>query len=75
MKKIKIRESRKHLRARIREAIATKKFRAECLARRILDDKTILEEPTLLEPIAIELRGLAYQIRALKNAKLAVEEA
>lgn len=73
MKKIKIKESRKHLRMRLRNDLANRRVRAMVLASRIARNKEVTRTPALLEGMAIELRSLAYQIRALQHALLAVE--
>ena len=72
-KRVSIRESREHLRGRIREALAQKKFRAECIGRAIHQQRDIADTPGLLEAYATELKYLAYQIRNLQHARLALE--
>ena len=73
MKKIRIKESRKHLRTRLRNDLANRRVRAMVIASRIAKNKEVTRTPALLEGMAIELRSLAYQIRALQHALLAVE--
>lgn len=70
---MKIKANKQHLRERMNDALAGKRFRAECLARRIARNPEITAEPVLLEGIAVELRALAYQIRALQLARLAID--
>ena len=70
--KLKIKESKQHLRARIRAELATKKFRAECIGRTIQQQREVADTPSLLEAYGEELKYLAYQIRNLKSAERAV---
>ena len=61
MRTVKVKAGQEKLRERIKDALAQKGARAHICAE--------------LDAIALELRHLAFQIRVLKNAKTATEEA
>lgn len=64
------------LREAIKEALAKKGARVGTLIGKLAEGKDELRwNYTELDAIALELRHLAFQIRTLKQAKLATEEA
>lgn len=72
---VKIKEGQEELREKIVEALDAKTTRARALIKKLYDDFGLVHQPAKLDEIALELRHLAFQIRALKHAKLATEEA
>ena len=60
----------------VKNRLARKGARAGILINQLAADKNaVVWIPAKLDAIALELRYLAFQIRALKNAKKATEEA
>lgn len=72
---VKVKAGQEKLREMIKDALAVKGARARILIRKLNANPEVVWTPTELDTIALELRHLAFQIRALKNAKLATEEA
>lgn len=73
---VKVKAGQEKLRERIKDALAKKGARAYALVNRLAaDNKAVIWRYAELDEIALELRHLAFQIRVLKNAKLATEEA
>jgi hypothetical protein len=75
VKVIKVKAGQAKLREAIKDALAKKGARAHILINKLAADKDVIWRPTDLDAIALELRHLAFQIRTLKNAKVATEEA
>ena len=72
----KVKAGQEKLRERIKDALAQKGARAHILIDKLAaDDKAVIWRYAELDAIALELRHLAFQIRTLKNAKTATEEA
>ena len=67
MRTVKVKAGQEKLRERIKDALAQKGARAHI--------KAVVWRYAELDAIALELRHLAFQIRVLKNAKTATEEA
>ena len=76
---VKVKAGQQKLRERIKDALAKKGARASILIniinRLAANKKAVIWKPAELDAIALELRHLAFQIRVLKNAKTATEEA
>jgi len=73
---IKVKAGQQKLRERIKDALAKKGARASILINKLAaNKKAVIWKPAELDAIALELRHLAFQIRVLKNAKTATEEA
>ena len=73
---VKVKAGQRKLREKIKDALARKGARARFLIRRLCEnDAAMIWRPSELDAAALELRVLAFQIRALKNAKAATEEA
>ncbi|MCR5414321.1 MAG: hypothetical protein K6F50_06300 [Kiritimatiellae bacterium] len=62
-------------RQRVKEALARKGARAYSLIKKLATDRSVVWRPEDLDAAGLELRHLAFQIRALQHAKLAAEEA
>ena len=76
MRTVKVKAGQQKLRERIKDALAQKGARAHVLINKLAaDNKAVVWKPAELDAIALELRHLAFQIRVLKNAKTATEEA
>ena len=76
MRTVKVKAGQQKLRKRIKDALAKKGARASILINKLAaDNKAVVWRYAELDAIALELRYLAFQIRALKNAKTATEEA
>lgn len=76
VKVVKVKEGQMKLREAIKDALAKKGMRVETLIKKLADGKDELKwSYAELDAIALELRHLAFQIRTLKLAKLATEEA
>ena len=72
----KVKAGQQKLRERIKDALAKKGARASLLVNKLAaNKKAVIWKPAELDAIALELRYLAFQMRALKNAKTATEEA
>ena len=72
----KVKAGKAKLREAIKDALAKKGARAQILINKLAaDNKSVVGRPTELDAIALELRYLAFQMRALRNAKRATEEA
>lgn len=71
----KTQETAQQIKAKLNDELVKKEVRAYHLAHTVQQIRWTEEAPQLLEAIAIEMRSLAYQIRNLKAAKLAVETA
>ena len=73
---VKVKAGQEKLRERIKDALAQKGARANILINKLAaDNKAVVWRYAELDAIALELRHLAFQIRTLKNAKTATEEA
>ena len=73
---VKVKAGQEKLRERIKDALAQKGARAHVLINKLAaDNKAVVWRYAELDAIALELRHLAFQIRTLKNAKTATEEA
>ena len=72
---IKVKAGQDNLREAIKDALARKGARAHILIGKLAKDDAIVWDYAKLDAIALELRHLAFQIRTLKQAKLATEEA
>ena len=73
---VKVKAGQQKLRERIKDALAKKGARASILVNKLAaNKKAVIWKPAELDAIALELRHLAFQIRVLKNAKTATEEA
>ena len=76
MRTVKVKAGQQKFRERIKDALAQKGARASILINKLAaDNKAVIWNPAELDAIALELRYLAFQIRVLKNAKTATEEA
>ena len=76
IKTVKVKAGQQKLRKMITDALAQKGARAHILINKLVaDNKAVVWRYAELDAIALELRYLAFQIRALKNAKTATEEA
>ena len=76
MKMVRVKAGQMKLHEAIKDALAKKGVRAGILINKLTaDQKAVVWIPAELDAIALELRYLAFQIRALKNAKKATEEA
>ena len=75
MRLVKVKAGQEKLRADIKDALAKKGARATILINKLAADKLVVWRYAELDAIALELRHLAFQIRTLKQAKLATEEA
>ena len=76
VKVIKVKAGQAKLREAIKDALAKKGARARILINKLAAEKdTVVWDYAQLDAIALELRHLAFQIRTLKQAKLATEEA
>ncbi len=74
--KPRVKAGQEELRERIKEVLAKKGARAAILIGRLAaDGKAMIWRPGELDAAALELRHLAFQIRALQQAKTATEEA
>lgn len=65
-------ETVQQMNARLNDELVKKEVRVYYLAHEVQRIRWTEEAPQLLEAIAIEMRSLAYQIRNLKAAKLAL---
>ena len=65
-------ETVQQMNARLNDELVKKEMRVYHLAHEVQRIRWTEEAPQLLEAIAIEMRSLAYQIRNLKAAKLAL---
>ena len=75
-KMVKVKAGQQKLRERIKDKLAKSGARAHILINKLAaDNKAVIWKPAELDAIALELRHLAFQIRVLKNAKTATEEA
>ena len=72
---VKVKAGQARLREDIKDALAKKGARATILINKLAADKSVVWRYAELDAIALELRHLAFQIRVLKQAKLATEEA
>ena len=72
---VKVKKGKMKLHEEIKNRLARKGARATILIDRLGKDKSIVWRPADLDGIALELRYLAFQIRVLKMAKVATEEA
>lgn len=73
---VKVKKGQMKLHEAIKNALAKKGARAGILIDRLTaNKKAVVWIPAELDAIAAELRYLAFQIRNLKNAKKATEEA
>lgn len=73
---VKVKNGQMKLHEEIMNRLARKGARAVILIKQLAADKNAAAlMPEKLDAIALELRHLAFQIRALKNAKKATEEA
>ncbi|MGN0847972.1 MAG: hypothetical protein ACI4RA_11415 [Kiritimatiellia bacterium] len=76
VKVIKVKAGQAKLREAIKDALAKKGARARILINKLAADKdTVVWDYAQLDAVALELRHLAFQIRTLKLAKVATEEA
>ena len=76
VKVIKVKAGQAKLREAIKDALAKKGTRARILIGTLEKEKDmVVWDYARLDAIALELRHLAFQIRTLKQAKLATEEA
>ncbi len=76
MRLVRVKKGQMKLHEAIKNALAKKGARAGILINKLTaDQKAVVWIPAELDAIALELRYLAFQIRALKNAKKATEEA
>ncbi len=73
---IKVKAGQREFRQRVKDALAQKGVRASILINKLAaNNKAVIWMPAELDAIALELRHLAFQIRVLKKAKAATEEA
>ena len=70
-----MKECQQRMREAIKEELARKEMRVWCIGNKVKSLKWSEEHLAILESLALELRSLAYQIRNLKMAKLALETA
>jgi hypothetical protein len=75
MRIVKVKAGQEKFRADLKDALAKKGARATILINKLAADKSVVWRYAELDAIALELRYLAFQIRTLKLAKLATEEA
>ena len=76
IKVVKVKAGQAKLREAIKEQLARKGARAGSLINKLnADNKAATWRPADLDATALELRHLAFQIRALQQAKVATEEA
>ncbi len=76
IKVVKVKAGQAKLREAIKEQLARKGARAGSLINKLnADNKAVIWRPADLDAAALELRHLAFQIRALQQAKVATEEA
>ena len=75
MRIVKVKAGQEKFRADLKDALAKKGARATILINKLAADKSVVWRYAELDAIALELRHLAFQIRTLKLAKLATEEA
>lgn len=76
IKVVKVKAGQAKLREAIKEQLARKGARAGSLINKLnADGKAVIWKPADLDAAALELRHLAFQIRALQQAKVATEEA
>ena len=76
VKVIKVKAGQAKLREAIKDALAKKGARARILLNKLAAEKdTVVWDYAQLDAVALELRHLAFQIRTLKQAKVATEEA
>ena len=76
VKVIKVKAGQTKLREAIKDALAKKGARARILINKLAAEKdTVVWDYAQLDAVALELRHLAFQIRTLKQAKVATEEA
>ena len=76
IKVVKVKAGQAKLREAIKEQLARKGARAGSLINKLnADNKAAIWRPADLDAAARELRHLAFQIRALQQAKVATEEA
>ncbi len=71
----KVKAGMEDFRQRVKDALAQKGARAMFLIKRLAKDNAVIWNPAELDAAGLEIRHLAFQIRALQNAKLATEEA
>ena len=67
--------AKKSLLNKIKMTLSTKQMRARNLIQHLSKHNEVTWEPAKLDAIALELRHLAFQIRALQQAELAATEA
>ena len=72
---VKVKAGQQKLREDIKDKLAIKGARVHALVNKLKATEDIAWRYTELDAIALELRHLAFQIRTLKQAKLATEEA
>ena len=73
---VRVKKGQMKLHEEIKNRLARKGARAGILISQLAADKNaVVWIPAKLDAIALELRYLAFQIRALQNAKKATEEA
>ena len=76
VKVIKVKAGQAKLREAIKDALAKKGARARILINKLAAEKdTVVWDYAQLDAVALELRHLAFQIRTVKQAKVAIEEA
>ena len=76
IKVVKVKAGQAKLREAIKEQLARKGARAGSLINNLnADNKAAIWRPADLDAAVLELRQLAFQIRALQQAKVATEEA
>ena len=76
IKVVKVKAGQAKLREAIKEQLARKGARAGSLINKLnADNQAAIWRPADLDAAALELRHLAFQIRALQQAKVATEEA
>ncbi len=68
-------ENKEEIKARLNAKLRERKQRVKRLAHSVMLMRLGADELPLLECHALELRSLAYQIRSLRAARLAVETA
>ena len=73
---VRVKAGQMKLHEAIKDALAKKGARAGSLINKLnADNKAAIWRPADLDAAALELRHLAFQIRALQKAKVATEEA
>lgn len=76
MKMVRVKAGQMKLHEAIKDALAKKGARAGILINKLnADNRAAIWRPADLDAAALELRHLAFQIRALQQAKVATEEA